>query len=327
MATERDFVRTIEAAYVVDRTASEWLTGILESSRPWFYEGAGVFGCEWEIVDDGSVAFTEFASLGNPGVDFAGFMAHAPKEIGRMGAEVLRSNRSGLSSRVLQRPELSEFFFAPLRAMGIVDTLGINGLATPRSGVWVGASLTRSRALARGEERLLARLARHLAAGSRLRKRLSGRTPSDADAAAVLSPVGRVEHASPLATAASVRAALREAVVAMDRARGAERRTNPSGAVRRWRVLADARFTLMDRFESDGRRYVVACENEPAKSAAPRLTARERQVVALYRLGTDPKLIAYELGIAHATVRVLLSRAARRAGAATPRTLRALKWD
>ena len=69
-------------------------------------------------------------------------------------------------------------------------------------------------------------------------------------------------------------------------------------------------------------RYVVACENAPAKDGPARLTARERQVVALYRLGADAKLIAYELGLAHATVRVLLSRAAHRLGVRSPRALR-----
>jgi DNA-binding CsgD family transcriptional regulator len=54
-----------------------------------------------------------------------------------------------------------------------------------------------------------------------------------------------------------------------------------------------------------------------------RLTQRERQVVALYRLGAGSKLIAHELGIADATVRVLLGRAARRLGVNRPRALRA----
>src|SRR5262249_28099708 len=153
-----------------------------------------------------------------------------------------------------------------------------------RSGVWIAANLVRPRQFVPGEERLFTRLARHLAAGNRLRKRLRGRLPSEADVAAILAPVGRAEHATAATAPADVRRALREAVVAMDRARGAERRTDPGGAVRRWRVLADARFTLLDRFESDGRRYVVACENELTTAREAPLTSRETQVVALYRL-------------------------------------------
>jgi DNA-binding CsgD family transcriptional regulator len=322
MATERDFVRTIEATYQVHRPLRGWLGGVLESARPWLDQGIGVFGYAWEVVEGGVVSFIEHVALGSPGIDLVRLAGEIPAEIGRMGAEVLQSNQCGLSSRVLKRPEIFDFYMAPLRAMGIADAIGINGLDSPKSGIWMGAYLPRARSLARGEERLYRRIARHLAAGNRLRRRLGPRPPTDEEADAILSPEGRLEHAAPTACSAQVRTALRQAVLAMDRARGAERRTDPEGAVRRWQVLADSRYTLMDRFESNGRRYVVACENQLDTAQHPRLTPRERQVVALYRLGSDSKMIAYELGLADATVRVLLSRAARRLGVGRPRALR-----
>jgi DNA-binding NarL/FixJ family response regulator len=39
------------------------------------------------------------------------------------------------------------------------------------------------------------------------------------------------------------------------------------------------------------------------------LSDRERQVVSLATLGRTNKMIAYELGLAHSTVRVLMARA------------------
>ena len=48
-----------------------------------------------------------------------------------------------------------------------------------------------------------------------------------------------------------------------------------------------------------------------------RLSARERQVAELVSLGRSDKVIAYELGMAHATVRVLVARAARKLGTRT----------
>ena len=66
----------------------------------------------------------------------------------------------------------------------------------------------------------------------------------------------------------------------------------------------------------------LVCESEVKGASEPRLTAREGQVVSLYRLGNDPKVIAYELGLAAATVRVLLGRAAKRLGVRRPRDLR-----
>jgi two-component system, LuxR family, response regulator FixJ len=54
---------------------------------------------------------------------------------------------------------------------------------------------------------------------------------------------------------------------------------------------------------------------ERARTGIEGLTARERQVVALALNGVDNKVIAYDLGLAHSTVRVLIARAALKLGA------------
>ena len=53
----------------------------------------------------------------------------------------------------------------------------------------------------------------------------------------------------------------------------------------------------------------------PHSAWATTLTEREHQIVALAVLGQHNKLIAYNLGISHSTVRVLMARAARKLGA------------
>lgn len=45
------------------------------------------------------------------------------------------------------------------------------------------------------------------------------------------------------------------------------------------------------------------------------MTARERDVLARALRGSDNKVIAYDLGVAHSTVRVLMARAAVKLGA------------
>ena len=325
MAKERDFVRTIEATYDVEGSVSAWLTNVLEAARPWYEAGAGLWGCSWQVTPAGHVTFDDFVNVGGPPVSLIDLGRAMPPEIASRAAQIHLADFIGLNSDV-EPEECRRYFMAPLRPFGITDIHMINGRDVAERGVCIGSHIKRSAARRRTDPCLLARLARHMVAGSRLRARLEGRAPADEDAAAILSSSGKLEHATPVASVAEARAALRDAVLAMDRARGAERRRDPDSAVRRWRVLADARFTLIDRFESDGRRYVVACENAPARTGPARLTARDRQVVALYRLGADAKLIAYELGLAHATVRVLLSRAARRVGVATPRALRSVDW-
>jgi DNA-binding NarL/FixJ family response regulator len=49
------------------------------------------------------------------------------------------------------------------------------------------------------------------------------------------------------------------------------------------------------------------------------LSPRETQIVQLLDLGRTPKEVAFELGIANATVRVLLSRAVKKGGRAPRR--------
>ena len=78
--------------------------------------------------------------------------------------------------------------------------------------------------------------------------------------------------------------------------------------------MVGARWSLLDEFQENGRRYVVACENAVQAPDFERLTQREVQVVAYASLGHANKLIAYELGIATSTVGVLLSRAMARLG-------------
>ena len=86
-------------------------------------------------------------------------------------------------------------------------------------------------------------------------------------------------------------------------------------ALELWRCLVERRWTLADVFESDGRRYVVAIPNAP-ESRCERLSDREAQVAHIASFGRSNKEIAYELGLAPTTVATLLSRAAKKLGAA-----------
>jgi DNA-binding CsgD family transcriptional regulator len=129
---------------------------------------------------------------------------------------------------------------------------------------------------------------------------------------AVLSPSGSVEHAEGLATTKASREALRKTVLLREEIRGRRGPDESGRFLRSWKGLVTARWTLVDRFERGGRRYLVAQENEPPVVGPKALAPRERQVVSLACLGHSGKLIAYELGISDSTVRVLLSRAAQK---------------
>jgi DNA-binding CsgD family transcriptional regulator len=155
---------------------------------------------------------------------------------------------------------------------------------------------------------MTSRVAEHIAG-----QRLSGERPATPEA--VLDPDGRLVHAEAAAKSEDAREHLSGAVQARERARGKLRRVDPDLAIAEWKGLVAARWTLVDQFDSDGRRYLLARKNDPETSGLGSLTERERCAVGYAAQGYTNKVIAYEMGIAASTVSVLLLRAARRLGA------------
>jgi DNA-binding CsgD family transcriptional regulator len=111
-----------------------------------------------------------------------------------------------------------------------------------------------------------------------------------------------VEHADGDAKASAALQSLRTRTVAIDRARGRQRRSDPDAGLEAWRGLVAGRWSLVDRFESDGRRHVIAHRNEPVPARVLALTLRERQVVAHRVAGHSSKVAAYALGVSPAAV-------------------------
>ncbi len=138
-----------------------------------------------------------------------------------------------------------------------------------------------------------------------------------AEADAVLRPDGKLEHATGDARVGARRATLRRAAVDLDKARSARGRKAPERALAWSTSMVDARWTLLDHFDNDGRHYVIARRNDSQVRAIDDLTDREREVLAYAALGHDIKVIAYELGLAAATVRVLLHRCSKKLGVRT----------
>jgi DNA-binding NarL/FixJ family response regulator len=133
----------------------------------------------------------------------------------------------------------------------------------------------------------------------------------------VLAPDGKLLHAEREARDDAPRDALREAAVRIDRARTRRAASDPDEAASLWRALVDARWSLVERFESDGRRFLVARRNDPTSRASKALTERERKVVALTALGHPLKVAAYELGLSESTVSLTLRTAMEKMGVPT----------
>ena len=119
-------------------------------------------------------------------------------------------------------------------------------------------------------------------------------------------------HARGDARDADARSALRDAALRFDRARSRRGADSPEGALALWRALVEGRWSLVERFESDGRRIMVARRNDPASRASRALSEHERKVVALLALGHSLKVCAYELGRAESTISEMAHSAMRK---------------
>jgi DNA-binding CsgD family transcriptional regulator len=69
---------------------------------------------------------------------------------------------------------------------------------------------------------------------------------------------------------------------------------------------------MVDWFDTDGRRFVLALPNAPHVTDPRGLTERESQVVAYAVLGQTNKMIAYRLGLSKSRVSMLLRGAMRK---------------
>ena len=69
---------------------------------------------------------------------------------------------------------------------------------------------------------------------------------------------------------------------------------------------------MVDWFDTDGRRFVLALPNAPDVSDPRGLSEREGQVVAYAVLGQTNKMIAYRLGLSRSRVSMLLRAAMRK---------------
>ncbi len=152
-------------------------------------------------------------------------------------------------------------------------------------------------------------LSAHLGAGLRLRLAARGLQLGAEPVEAVLDSGGKVHDARARAASASARQLLRDAVRRIEKARTAQGRSDPDAAMDSWVGLVDGRWSLVDRFDTDGKRFVVAVKNDPDHPDPRGLTMGEREVSEFVGLGRSTKEISYILGVSLSAVTNLTARA------------------
>lgn len=308
-------IDVVEAAYSMEGDEHAWLARLATAALPALDRGLGVFAY---IGEARTLRPVSFAS------------ARVPAAIERLIHDIGEHPPRGVDDSFVQHPmrfvAMSEVFLgdAVLRghwerarsAQGYADGVGVYVHAARERSLHLFAVSTVRERPTQAERRAWLRVAVHLAAADRVRAQLAGRDP-DERADAVLDASGRVHHATAAAASTDARDALRTAVRAMERARGLLRLQDGERALALWQGLVRGTWSLVDRWDTDGKRYIAAIPNPPTNLDPRALTPREGAAAKLAADGASAKEIAYALGVSASNARALLSAALTKLGLRT----------
>lgn len=309
-----DWISLVEAAYGLGDTQGAWLERLVERAVPLLDEGGGVTAQIVRNAPD-DFAIEDIAVSAPPEV-----MNYVRQSIASASPDsidlVYRSGITAatMSEVVFSRVPGSAEAFAQATQGTVRDALGIVAYTGIGKVVALNAPLASPRIMTSRERRRWTLAAAHVGAGLRLLHAF-GNADLDSDSTeAILTPDGHVCDARGPAAENSALSRLRRAVVLLDKARGRLRRESPDEALSLWEALVHGRWSLLDHFDSDGRRFVVAVENAPDTGDPRGLTRHELRIVDLVGLGRPAKEIGYVLGVSESAVNNAISRVKAKLG-------------
>jgi len=314
-----------EAAYDLELSDEEWLPTLLDRGLPVFEHGLGVAGMRYGRPPDGGPFQLLDVYVASGPKDFA---ERHTRALSTTPSEVLREQvRPGRASTASADADANDGQIAHYisHVDYCKDLLYLTAVDCKGSGVAVVAPLPEVTSLTGYAAERWQMIAAHVDAGHRLRQALSDHAAGEEpcpdlpyDAEAIFDGRSlRLTEAVGQAKERGSTAKLREAAITVDRARGKMRSTDPDQALKTWKALVRGRWSMVDWFDTDGRRFVLALPNSPSVTDPRGLSERESQVVTYAVLGQTNKMIAYRLGLSTSRVSMLLRDAMQKLGVQT----------
>jgi DNA-binding CsgD family transcriptional regulator len=307
-----------EAAYNLESKQHDWLPKLLQAGAPIFDHGLGVFAITCVRPPEPGPLTIDQMHLASGPADFGERLVRAQSEtpidlLWSLSRPTMPKTMSEAAGDDLEgfRRIMRPFDFAK-------DGIGMSAFDPDGRGVFLIAALPKVTTLTPRQRERFQMLAAHFGAGYRLRDAFQRVASAPATglphgAEVVIDPKSfRVTQAEGRAKSAASRDALREAALSIDKSRGGMRHSDPGKALELWRALVRGRWSAVDWFDSDGRRYVLGIPNAPGITDPRGLTDREMQVLNYVLLGMSNKLVAYHLGLSSGRVSTLLSSVMRK---------------
>jgi DNA-binding CsgD family transcriptional regulator len=299
----------VEAAYTLDGDERGWLERVALAAEPVLGLGLGVFAYRYDFSDPDRPSLEPTIAHAMPD----DFLSAARTEHLRMPFEqriaMYRAGPCFTTSRVFANTQRYVVSSSMRERFGAADYLGIVAANPGDIGCALVVPSPDPLSLDTHVTRRWSRVAAHVAAAVRMRAAFA-----EESIEAVFHPSGALADASGDAAQSDAREALRRAVIGVDTARSQRGRSDPDDALTLWRGLVAGRWSLVDRFDRDGRRFLLAVKNPPSDRARPGLTPLELAVVEYLAFGHSQKLIAYELGLSAPRVNQLATSACKKLG-------------
>lgn len=323
-----DYISVVEASYDINSMEKTWLQNLAESLEGLVQSDFGTLAYQVEFDDQGprihNAVQTRDAKL------------DLVPRIEKMAAllEAGRQRKLGLAERVRYEVYSRVVTSGFNKAVGKLfvsefERLGpdwMYNLGTPAKDIFVlgnyhvdqkgttalFAGLSKKRKLTDAKRDSYHRLSAHIKAAQRLRRRLGQQIEVQLpEGGAVLSANGRLLEADGGAKVRDAQEILERRTKFIDQAR-AQKSLRDEEALLLWEGLVQGEWSLVEQFDSDGKRFIIAFRN-PEEVEDPRgLSDMECRVVGLAVRGYADALIGYHLGLPEGTVSSHLSRAMRK---------------
>ena len=315
-------IALVEAAYNLEVAPAEWLPNLLRAAGPIFDLGLGCAATIWAgASDDGEPLVSQLHAVNGP-ADLATRFAHAARSI---DPGIARSTRMpcepGVHTLVQARCRHQAIHEALTKHVDCKDMLTLWAIGPDHQGVGIHIPSQTVIELSRQARARWRTLSIHIEAGHRLRRRLgqtaSGqpvtRIPLDAEALLERESFS-VSKAARDAKSRHALDEIRRGAMGVDLDRGRLRNDETCEAIRLWEAVLRGQWSMVDWFDADGRRFILALPHASHVRDPRGLTEREYQVATHVGAGESSKLIAYRLGVSRSRVSELLRRVMHKLG-------------